>query len=168
MLTNAHVVAGANQVQVQSPAGWLDRAGGAVRPGPRHRGARVPGLTAQPLALADRAWPSPARTRSCSATRRTARSTSGRPGCGTGRRITGHDIYGQLSVDRDIYTIRSVVRAGNSGGPLIDTNGSVLGIVFASALDSADTGFVLTAQEIAADAASGRTATAAVSTGDCD
>ena len=83
-------------------------------------------------------------------------------------RISGHDIYGELSVDRDIYTIRSVVRAGNSGGPLIDTHGGVLGIVFASALDSADTGFVLTAQEAAADADTGRTASRDVSTGDCD
>ena len=39
-------------------------------------------------------------------------------------RISGRDIYGQLSVDRDIYTIRSVVRSGNSGGPLIATDGS--------------------------------------------
>ena len=82
-------------------------------------------------------------------------------------RISGRDIYGQLSVDRDIYTIRSVVRAGNSGGPLIATDGSVLGIVFASALDSADTGFVLTVGEVAGDARIGRTATASVSTSDC-
>ena len=72
-------------------------------------------------------------------------------------RITGHDIYGQLSVDRDIYTIRSTVRGGNSGGPLITPSGQVLGIVFATALDSADTGFVLTAQEISSDATTGGT-----------
>ena len=83
-------------------------------------------------------------------------------------RIAGHDIYGKASVDRDIYTVRSVVRVGNSGGPLIDTKGSVLGIVFASALDSPDTGFVLTAQEVASDAAAGRNATEPVSTGQCD
>jgi hypothetical protein len=82
-------------------------------------------------------------------------------------RISGRDIYGAISVDRDIYTIRSVVRVGNSGGPLLATNGSVLGIVFASALDSPDTGFVLTADETAPDAAQGRTATQPVATGRC-
>jgi len=81
--------------------------------------------------------------------------------------ISGRDIYGRLSVDRDIYTIRSVVRAGNSGGPMIATNGTVLGIVFASALDSADTGFVLSTDEAASDARQGRAATASVSTGAC-
>ena len=50
---------------------------------------------------------------------------------------------------------------------LIATDGSVLGIVFASALDSSDTGFVLTEQEISSDAAAGRTAVKAVATGDC-
>ena len=43
------------------------------------------------------------------------------------------------------------MRSGNSGGPLITPDGSVLGIVFATALDSADTGFVLTDAEIEPD-----------------
>jgi S1-C subfamily serine protease len=82
-------------------------------------------------------------------------------------RISGRDIYGQISVDRDIYSIRSVVRSGNSGGPLIATDGSVLGIVFASALDSADTAFVLTAGEVTDAANAGRHTTRAVSTAAC-
>jgi hypothetical protein len=43
----------------------------------------------------------------------------------------------------------------------------VLGVVFASALDSSDTGFVLTADEVATDASTGSAATAAVATGAC-
>ena len=82
-------------------------------------------------------------------------------------RIAGRDIYGEVSLDRDIYTIRSVVRVGNSGGPLIATDGSILGIVFASALDSADTAFVLTADEVSGAARTGRTATRSVGTGAC-
>jgi len=82
-------------------------------------------------------------------------------------KISGRDIYGAVSVDRDIYTIRSVVRVGNSGGPLMATNGSVLGIVFASALDSPDTGFVLTANEVGSDALQARSATNPVATGRC-
>ncbi|MEO6703302.1 MAG: MarP family serine protease [Jatrophihabitantaceae bacterium] len=167
VLTNAHVVAGATEVRVQAANGWLAAQVVLFDPGRDIAVLRVPGLKAAPLKLSSTVaqtgqdaivlgYPQdgpfdvrPARVRDR-------------------ERITGHDIYGQLSVDRDIYTIRSVVRAGNSGGPLISTSGSVLGIVFASALDSADTGFVLTAQEAAGDAIRGRTASAAVSTGNCD
>jgi S1-C subfamily serine protease len=41
------------------------------------------------------------------------------------------------------------VRQGNSGGPLIDKDGKVLGVVFGAAVDDADTGFVLTSNEVA-------------------
>lgn len=34
------------------------------------------------------------------------------------------------------------------GGPLIDLNGQVLGVVFGAAVDDPDTGFVLTADEV--------------------
>ena len=50
---------------------------------------------------------------------------------------------------REVYTIRGTVRQGNSGGPLIDKDGKVLGVVFGAAVDDADTGFVLTANEVA-------------------
>jgi S1-C subfamily serine protease len=82
-------------------------------------------------------------------------------------KIIGHDIYGEETIERDIYSIRSVVRSGNSGGPLISREGEVLGIVFATALDSSDTGFVLTEQEIHPDAVAAGTSQTPVSTGDC-
>jgi S1-C subfamily serine protease len=81
--------------------------------------------------------------------------------------IVGHDIYGEETIEREIYSIRSLVRSGNSGGPLITRDGQVLGIVFATALDSTDTGFVLTYNEISADAGAAETAQASVSTQDC-
>jgi S1-C subfamily serine protease len=167
MITNAHVVAGANEVQVQTPTGPLTAHVVLFDPARDIAVLWVPGLTARPLPLAS------------------AVASSGQDAIVLGypqdgpfdvrparirdrERISGHDIYGQQSVDRDIYTIRSVVRAGNSGGPLIDTQGAVLGIVFASALDSADTGFVLTTGEAASDASAGRIAVRDVSTGECD
>ena len=60
-----------------------------------------------------------------------------------------------------------MVRSGNSGGPLIATDGSVLGVVFATALDSSNTGYALTNSEIAPDVAGARTASRPVSTGSC-
>jgi S1-C subfamily serine protease len=81
--------------------------------------------------------------------------------------VGGTDIYGNGSVHRDIYSIRAVVRSGNSGGPLLSYRGTVLGMVFATAVDSSDTGFALSNEEISADAARGRSLTTAVGTGAC-
>ena len=81
--------------------------------------------------------------------------------------VNGTDIYGRGSVDRSIYAIRAIVQSGNSGGPLLGFDGRVLGVVFATALDSSDTGFVLTDSEVRARAAQGRTATRPVSTQSC-
>jgi len=80
----------------------------------------------------------------------------------------GPDIYQQSTVVREIYALRARVRPGNSGGPLVDGRGAVLGVVFAAAADDPDTGYALTASEVAGDAARGRTATALVSTQGCD
>ncbi len=166
VLTNAHVVAGSNQVQVEAGRARLTAQVVVFDPGRDIAVLWVPGLTQRPVRLAK----TPARSGQDAI-------VLGYPEDGPfdvrparvrdRERISGRDIYGQLSVDRDIYTIRSVVRSGNSGGPLIATDGSILGIVFASALDSADTAFVLTADEISDAARSGRTASRSVGTGAC-
>ena len=82
-------------------------------------------------------------------------------------RITGPDIYDSNNVTREIYTIRSLVRSGNSGGPLITPTGQVLGVIFAAAADDKNTGFALTAAEAAPVAQQGLTRTRGVSTDDC-
>ena len=166
VITNAHVVAGADQVQVQTSSGALTAHVVLFDPARDIAVLWVPGLTAAPLSFAS----TPAASGQDSIVLGYPQDGpfDVRPARVRDReKISGRDIYGQLSVDRDIYTIRSTVRVGNSGGPLVDTHGRVLGIVFASALDSADTGFVLTAQEAASDAKAGRTATKSVATGDC-
>jgi S1-C subfamily serine protease len=81
--------------------------------------------------------------------------------------VSGNDIYGDGNVRRDIYSIYAVVRSGNSGGPLLAANGTVLGIVFATALESSNTGYALTDGEIAGDVSRGRSASASVGTGGC-
>ncbi|HXL59177.1 MAG TPA: acid resistance serine protease MarP, partial [Mycobacterium sp.] len=62
--------------------------------------------------------------------------------------LNGPDIYRTSTITREVYTIRGTVRQGNSGGPMIDLNGRVLGVVFGAAVDDAETGFVLTAKEV--------------------
>lgn len=83
------------------------------------------------------------------------------------REITGPDIYESGNVTREIYTIRALVRSGNSGGPLMATDGTVLGVIFAAAADDPQTGFALTAGEAAATATLGAERTEATGTQHC-
>ena len=106
-------------------------------------------------------------TRSCSAIRSTGHTTRSRRRIRDASLISGPDIYNSRTVTRDIYTIRGLVRSGNSGGPLIDSGGDVLGVVLQAAADDPDVGFALTASEAAPVVSAGRTATAAVSTRSC-
>ncbi|MEV2214532.1 MarP family serine protease [Streptomyces sp. NPDC050997] len=81
-------------------------------------------------------------------------------------RATGQNIYSDATVTREIYSIRSTVRPGNSGGPLLTTGGQVYGVVFARSTSDDETGYVLTVAEIADDARRASDATAPVDTGD--
>ncbi|MEU6380801.1 MarP family serine protease [Streptomyces sp. NPDC046909] len=81
-------------------------------------------------------------------------------------RATGQNIYNDDTVTREIYSIRSTVRPGNSGGPLLTTDGKVYGVVFARSTSDDETGYVLTADEVSSDAERAADATAPVDTGD--
>lgn len=83
------------------------------------------------------------------------------------RNITGPDIYNSARVTREIYTIRALVRSGNSGGPLVAPSGEVLGVIFAAAADDPNTGFAVTAAEAAPVATAGVQRTAPTGTGSC-
>ncbi|MFE2992525.1 MarP family serine protease [Streptomyces sp. NPDC059262] len=84
-------------------------------------------------------------------------------------RITanGPDIYHRGTVRRDVYSLYATVRQGNSGGPLLTPEGKVYGVVFAKSLDSAQTGYALTRDEISPDIARGRTANQQVDSDSC-
>jgi S1-C subfamily serine protease len=80
----------------------------------------------------------------------------------------GPDIYQSRQVTREIYAVFATVRPGNSGGPLLASDGGVYGVVFAASVDDPHTGYALTAKEVAGDARAGSTRTSAVSTQTCD
>ncbi len=85
------------------------------------------------------------------------------------QRLSSPDIYGDDagSVIREVFAVRGDVRPGNSGGPLLDSRGRVAGVVFAASVTDRDTGYALTAAQVAESAAAGITSQGEKSTGDC-
>jgi S1-C subfamily serine protease len=83
------------------------------------------------------------------------------------QRLRSPDIYGEGTVLREVFSLRSRVRPGNSGGPLVSADGRVLGVVFAASVTDGDTGYAITAAQVRQAAAAGLTRTRGVSTGDC-
>ncbi|GHA99997.1 MULTISPECIES: MarP family serine protease [Streptomyces] len=79
----------------------------------------------------------------------------------------GPDIYHRGTVQRDVYSLYATVRQGNSGGPLLTSDGKVYGVVFAKSLDDPETGYALTADEIRQDIELGRTAVQQVDSQGC-
>lgn len=56
------------------------------------------------------------------------------------------DAYGNGPVDREITSLRGSVRSGNSGGPLVDSQGQVVGTVFAATTTGYPGGFAIPAE----------------------
>ena len=63
----------------------------------------------------------------------------------------GRDIYNENFVTRQIFVLQATVHPGNSGGPVIDLQGRVLGMVFATSASDPTQAYALTDDEIASD-----------------
>jgi S1-C subfamily serine protease len=168
VITNAHVVAGVTEQQEVITAGGNAFSARVVLYDPKRDIAVLyaPGLGATPLRFAG---PAPTGADAIVAgypldgpfTAVAAR-------VGPSQNATSPDIYQSAQVTRQIYAIRADVRPGNSGGPLLTNQGTVDGVVFAAAISVPDTGYALTANEVASDAAAGADATVPASTEQCD
>jgi len=55
----------------------------------------------------------------------------------------GLDIYNQAQTTREVYELQAVIRPGNSGGPLVEPDGTVVGVVFARSTTNGDVGYAL-------------------------
>jgi S1-C subfamily serine protease len=82
-------------------------------------------------------------------------------------RASGEDIYGQPGAVRKVYSLYVRVQPGNSGGPVLNARGQLVGVVFAKSLDDRATGYALTLDESRATIERGVTESAPVSTGGC-
>lgn len=161
--TNAHVVAGSQRVTV----------GGAQHSGTWD--ARLVYLDAATdiaiLYVPELDAPAPAWKDD--APRGTDAVVAGYPGGGRlalgEARVRGQILVGDDSGpgNREVHVFRGLVRPGNSGGALLDMQGSVIGLVFANALDDDQTGFALTYGEVRKAIRAARDLTAEVSAGSC-
>ncbi|HWT56069.1 MAG TPA: MarP family serine protease, partial [Candidatus Microsaccharimonas sp.] len=80
---------------------------------------------------------------------------------------TGRNIYGQGNVLRKVYELRADIIPGNSGGPVIAKDGSVIGVVFAESTSYKHVGYALTSGAVAQEITQARARNQQVSTGTC-
>ncbi len=166
VLTNAHVVAGTASVEVTTASGRLAARTVLFDPQTDVAVLDVPGLEQNVLPLA-----------ADTASSGDAAFALGYPGGGpltlsparvrSRQVLDGANIYRVGEVRREVYTIRGQVRPGNSGGPLFNSAGQVIGVVFGVAVDDADTGFALTTAQVQADITEAPELASRVSTQGC-
>ena len=167
--TNAHVVAAMENPQVETDGGETYPAQVvAFDPGVDVAVLYVPGLQLEPVPTLAGAQDGE------------SAAVAGYPGGGPlkvsgarirtvidGRDAAGTDIYGRPGVQRQVFVLSAQVRPGNSGGPLLSSDGRVLGLVFAQAKEDGGVGFALTAEQFRVTSRQAGAATQPVDTGPC-
>jgi len=164
--TNAHVIAGVAHPYVQDtshsyPATpvWFD-------PNLDFALLRVNNLPEASLSIANSTF-----------ARNTAAAVLGYPGGGNFNagpaaiidefKAVGRNIYGTGQTIRDVYEVKANIIPGNSGGPLINVNGKVIGVVFAESTTYNQVGYSLTTPQVVTEINQASKGNQAVSTGSC-
>ena len=165
-VTNAHVVAGSDRTTVTLGGATFDAAVVAFDDEADLALLNVPAAGAQPLQLA-----------STTPTRGATGVAIGYPGGGeltvtaagvtASHDISGPNIYGQGSYSRSVVELRSAIRRGNSGGPLVIEPGLVGGVIFGASRIDPEVGYAIGADEAIERLGPFIGSTAAVDTGAC-
>ncbi len=67
---------------------------------------------------------------------------------GETRSTVSEDSYGRGPIERTITALGGDVRSGNSGGPLLNSKGEAVGVVFAATTSGPKGGFAVPAEEV--------------------
>ena len=166
VVTNAHVLAGVDEPVVQVAGRTLPATTVLFDPDLDIAVLHAPDLRAPALAL------SPSEVG-----RGAAGAVLGYPGGGGLQGIgavvlrqvdaLGRDIYSRNLVRRPVYELQATVRSGNSGGPLVAADGTVLGVVFSRSAWQDDVGYAITSPAVVGHVRQARERTAPVDTGPC-
>lgn len=155
VVTNAHVVSGADRVVVRLPDGSTREATVVVLDGVRdlavlevedHPQAPLPLATAvvgeDVIVVGHPGGQDDARVAPARVARRTA--------------AIGRDVTGRLTAERLLLFLAAELRPGDSGGPVVDARGAVIGVVFAISPDDPSTAYALDVDEVTAALAAPR------------
>jgi S1-C subfamily serine protease len=166
VVTNAHVVAGVKQPFVIDSAGRHRAQVVFFDPDLDMAVLRATGLAGQPLLI-----------KGGNVANGSAAAILGYPGGGDftanpaaiidSFKAVGRNIYNQGETTREIYSLKGAVRPGNSGGPLVDPDGEVIGMIFAESTTYDNVGYALTTDRIITNLDSAKNRQSAVTTGSC-
>lgn len=166
VITNAHVIAGVPSPKVIDKAGVHDAKVVWFNPDMDFAVLRSSGLAGEPLELIDKTVPDG-----------TQGVVLGYPGGGDFKAdpigiidaftAQGKNIYNEDGATREIYSMNADIISGNSGGPVINKNGAVIGIVFAHSVSYQHVGYALTMPQAIAELNQAAYNTHEVSTGSC-
>ncbi len=166
VVTNAHVVAGIRTPYVVDSNGTRTATTIGFNPNLDVAVLRTTKLAGKPLKL-----------NTTKAVKGTPAAVLGYPGGGgfsakaaailTTFTATGRNIYDKGDVRREIYEVKAEIKPGNSGGPLIAKDGSVIGVIFAESTAYDKVGYALTAAAVSEDITQSQARNKTVSTGSC-
>jgi S1-C subfamily serine protease len=166
VVTNAHVVAGVSQPVVEIP-------GGGAMPGrvvyfDSKRDLAVLAVDGLPTAALPLSPDLPAGTAAAFAGYPHGGPYTSKPATVQGiSTVLVPDIYGNNPVPDEVYKLAGDVQPGNSGGPLLTTNGAVAGVIFAKTTTDAAMGFAIPMIDLRPVAAEAPSLSSPVSSGQC-
>ncbi len=166
VITNAHVVAGVAKPEVIDKNGTHRTTVIQFNPNLDLAVLRVLDLAGKPLVLSNQTSPSG-----------TKAVVMGYPGGGDFHvdpaaiidafTATGRNIYNHDTTSRQIYSMKADVISGNSGGPLVNQDGVVIGIVFAHSVTYQHVGYALTMPQVLSQLKEAKQNIEPVGTGTC-